>query len=104
MNRVAAHIAQIQVKIDALTDEQRASLDKSMDIEPFEHFAFQEEQARAHAMQKITPEEAMIIYNALGEVCSSSNGGWTKDTNLATKVTVTKIMGELIGSRMGVRT
>lgn len=95
-NRVAAHIAQIQTKVDGLTAEKRNSLDAEMAVETFEHFAFQEAQARAHVSGKLTADEAMIVYTALGEVGSTKNGGWAAGTNLATKVTVTLLMGELV--------
>ncbi len=96
MNRVTAHIASLQPRIEALTPEAREKLDASMAVEPFEHFAYQEAQARAHAMGKLTADEAMIVYTALGEFPSQSNGGWTTDTDLATKVTVTMLIGELM--------
>lgn len=101
MNRVSAHIAMIQQRVDGLAPDARTKLDTDMDIEPTEHFAFQEEQARAHAMGKLAPDEAMIVYVALGEIQYSGNGGWAKGTSLATKVSVTLLMGELLRSRLG---
>lgn len=103
MNRIATAIANIAPRIDALEPAKRDHLEASMDVEAFEHFAYQEEQARAHASGKLTADEAMIVYVALGENGSSANGGWAKDTDLATKVIVTQLMSELVGSRMGVR-
>jgi hypothetical protein len=103
MNRVADHIASLRPRIAVLTDEAFARLESNMAVEPFEHFNFQQEQARAHASGKLTADEALIVYNALGEVGSESNGGWSADTDLATKVSVTLLMGELIKARIGMR-
>lgn len=102
-NRLAAHIAGIRERVAALTPEAAATLDAEMAVDFEEHFAYQEAQARAHASGQLTAAEAMIVYVALGEVGSSKNGGWAKDTDTATKVSVTLLMGELIKARMGVR-
>lgn len=71
-------------------------LDKANDLVFEEHFKYQETQARAHAMGIISTEVAQIIYNALGEVMNSDNGGWQDDVTLARKVSITQLMGELI--------
>jgi hypothetical protein len=97
-NRLAAHIATVQARIDSITPEAAAKLEANLAVEPFEHFAYQEAQARAHVSGKLTADEAMIVYRALGEVGSESNGGWAADTDLATKVSVTLLMGELVST------
>lgn len=96
MNRLAAHITMIQKRLDGLDADQVAKLDADMAVEAFEHFAYQEAQARAHVSGKLTADEAMIVYRALGENGSAKNGGWAADTNTATKVSVTLLMGELV--------
>lgn len=70
--------------------------EKSLDVAFDEHFAYQEAQALAHAMGKLSQEDAMVIYRALGEVGSEKNGGWALGTDKATKVVVTLAMHELI--------
>jgi len=95
-NRVAAMIATLRPRVDALTSERRASLDKDMAVDFQEHFSYQQLQAHAHAAGLLTPDEAMIVYRSLGEVGSTKNGGWAAGTDLATKVAVTKLMGELL--------
>lgn len=102
-NRVAQHVASIRERVAALEPEAAAKLDAEMAVDFGEHFAYQEAQARAHVSGQLTSDEAMIVYVALGEVGSSANGGWAKDTDTATKVTVTMLMGELIRARLGVR-
>jgi hypothetical protein len=102
-NRLAAHIAKIQAKIDTLDPAAVAKLDADMNVEAYEHFQYQEEQARAHVSGKLTADEALIVYNALGEVGSQSNGGWASGTDTATKVSVTLLMGELVARRIGMR-
>ncbi len=103
MNRIATAIANVRPRVEALDEEAAKGLDKTLAVDFSEHFAFQQEQARQHAMGKLTPDEAMIIYTALGEVGSDENGGWAKGTDLATKVIVTQAITELMKQRMGIR-
>ena len=91
-NRIAARIGKIRVH-PALGE-----LDPSTYAIDFqEHFAYQNQQAQAHAAGRLTPGEAMIIYRALGEVWTSANDGWKKGTDLATKIGVTLAVAELMG-------
>jgi hypothetical protein len=78
-----------------------AALDAKLAVTFEEHYAFQNAQASAHASGVITTDEAQTIYRALGEVGSEANGGWAKGTDLALKVTVTTLMGQLIGRTVG---
>lgn len=82
------------------TDEDIAKADKASDVTFTEHIAYQDTQAWAHASGLISYQEAQIIYQALGEVGSESNGGWAEGTDTATKVTVTKVIGELLGVKI----
>ncbi len=103
-NRVEAHAATVR---EAIANGQKvdgsgpigdtAALDRELALTFEEHFAYQNAQARAHASGLITPDEARTIYRALGEVGSETNGGWARGTDLALKVTVTTVMGQLIG-------
>lgn len=95
-NRLTAAISKIRVKAEALSEAEREGLNSEMDVTFEEHFAYQQAQARAHTMGKITTDEAQVIYIALGEVGSASNGGWAAETDLPTKVAVTLAMGELL--------
>jgi hypothetical protein len=95
-NRIANSIAALQPRIEALDSETRKRLDSGTAIEFDEHFAYQNAQAAAHAQGKLTADEAMIVYRALGAVRSDSNGGWSARTDLATKVIVTKLISELL--------
>jgi hypothetical protein len=96
MNRIATAIAQIDDRLAALDPDKVSALDAGMAVSFDEHFAFQNTQARAHAEGKISTGEAQIVYIALGEVGSGENGGWAPGTSTATKVVVTKLMGELL--------
>lgn len=103
-NRVAKMAATIQERIDALPPERAASLDESMAIDASEHFRFQQMQAEAHASGTLTADEALTVYAALGDpVGSDANGGWAAGTTTAAKCTVTKLMAELLGRKLGVR-
>jgi|HubBroStandDraft_4_1064222.scaffolds.fasta_scaffold04058_5 hypothetical protein len=97
-NRVSAAIQRTRTKLATLTPEQRARLNSNMDLTFHEHFEYQNQQAQAHAMGKLSADEAMIVYRALGEVGSSKNGGWASGTDLATKIVVTQLIGELLGA------
>lgn len=76
-----------------------APLEASLAVTFEEHFAYQNAQARAHALGRITTAEAQTVYVALGEVGSDENGGWAAGTDLATKVVVTNLMLQLVGLR-----
>lgn len=95
-NRVLNAIDAARVALTGVPAPQAADLDAAMAVTFTEHYAFQDAQARAHASAKLTTDEAQIIYGALGEVGSVANGGWAAGTDLATKVTVTRLMGELL--------
>lgn len=94
--RLSSMIAGSREKCKALTQVKVYEIDKTLDLTFEEHFKFQELQAQNHAGGVLTPEAAMIVYSALGEVMSSSNGGWSKGTDTATKFIVTQLMGELL--------
>lgn len=70
--------------------------ESELDITFREHFAYQNTQAQAHAAGRLTTAEAQVVYRALGEI-HGGNGGWSAGTDVATKVVVTRLMGELLG-------
>ena len=64
----------------------------------FEEFvAYQQTQAIAYSKGVLRLHEANLIHSALGDSWSPSNGGWASGTDAATKVVVTKALGELAG-------
>lgn len=102
-NRITRHHDMVAAKLAdggqdgrLSTPEQVAKFDSGLAIEPFEHYAYQEAQARAHATGRLSTDEAQIIYAALGEVMSATNGGWQPHVDTALKVTITTLMGELV--------
>jgi hypothetical protein len=59
---------------------------------------YQNAQTRAHASGRITTEEAATVYASLGgEVY---RGDWPEGTSLATKLTITQLVGELLGVKI----
>ena len=78
-----------------ITGDMEAA-ERSLDNTFADHAAYQTAQSRAHATGKITTDEAMTIYMALGEVPAAD--GWAAGTDLATKIVVTQVIGELIGA------
>src|SRR5208282_5157917 len=79
-NRIELAVSRVAEKLATLTEEKRASLQKSVAITFPEHFAFQQAQATAHAGGKLTLDEAQIVYLALGP---SYEGDWPEGTTLA---------------------
>ena len=100
MNRVAIAIERARPLLAEKTEEERTALHAALALDFQEHFEFQEMQARAHVTEQLTVDEALIIYAALGEVGSPSNGGWAAETDLATKVVVTQLMLVLMERRI----
>ena len=95
--KLSRMIEVVRVKLDALDDRDAIStLEDTLSVDFEEHFEFQQLQARYHAMELLSPEAAQIVYVALGEVGSDSNGGWASKTDLPTKVVVTQLMAELL--------
>ena len=76
-----------------LPQATRDSLEATAAIDSQEHFAYQEQQARAHADERLSLDEATLVYTALGESGSQQNGDWADATDLATKLTVTRLIG-----------
>jgi len=99
MNRVTAAIAQMRERVATLEPDKVERLEKGNVLDSFEHAQYQNQQARAHATGRLTTEEAQVLYIALGEVGNPSNGGWATGTDLATKLVVTMVIGELLGAR-----
>lgn len=97
MNRVEIAIANMRKRVDALDDESRTRLDRVNDLTFDDHFGYQSKQSIAHASGKLSTEEAQVIYMALGESLSPDNGGWSEGVDLATKIIITQIIGELLG-------
>lgn len=83
-----------------LTDEDIRRVDETSNLTFEEHAAFQDTQAWAHINGIISADEAQVIYNALGEVGSSANGGWAQGTDTATKVVVQQMVMELLGIKL----
>lgn len=90
----------VREKCEVLDIDTYEQLDKNLAVDFSEHFQYQQLQAEAHAMQLLSPEAAMIVYNALGEVGSDENGGWASGTDLPTKVVVTQLMAELLKKKI----
>jgi hypothetical protein len=102
-NRILEHASKLQAKIDALPLAKIESLSASLALEPSEHFAYQTQQSRAHALGILSTDEAQTIYVALGESPSPSNGNWARLTSLALKVSITQLMHELLSAQLAAR-
>jgi hypothetical protein len=83
-----------------ITEEQIRGMEEASKITQEEHDVFQDTQAWAHASGIISLTEASVIYRSLGEVGSAQNGGWARGTKLGAKITVQKIVAELLGMKI----
>jgi len=90
-------------EVEADKPGMAANLDKELAVDFEEHFKYQQLQAEFHAAGRLTPDAAQIVYVALGEIGDSDNGGWAAGTDLATKVIVTQLMGELLRLKLAQR-
>lgn len=95
-NRVEKLADSVRGAIEMADDRQRAVIEEASIIDWEMHFAFQEAQKHALAGGKLSPDEAQVVYASLGERWSESNGGWTEGTDLGTKVTILRLMHELL--------
>jgi hypothetical protein len=98
--RLQAYISEMQEKLDNLTEEGRAKIEASVVITFEDHFQFQQLQAEFHASGMLTPEAAQIIYVALGDSFTETNGGWCKSTTTAKKIAIMKLMEELLNVKL----
>jgi hypothetical protein len=104
-NRISEHAARCREVIAAGgkdgaldTPEKLAAFDASQSLELWESAKYRDMNAHAFARGLLTLDEANLIYNALGrEGFPSGNGGWSKGTDTAMKVTITSLMGQLMG-------
>lgn len=101
MNRVTQSIELVREKFTTLPAETISTVDGTLALDFDEHFQYQEIQARAHASGQLSTDEALIIYAALGEVGSPSNGGWSADVDTATKLAITLAIQKLLEQRIG---
>lgn len=70
------------------------ALEQDQNLSHMEWFAFQNAQAAAHASGKLTTDEAMTIYTALGGEVMPVNG-WSSGVDLALKLTIYSVCGQL---------
>jgi hypothetical protein len=103
MNRIVETAKLVRDALDKLDEDKLAKADATMAIDFEEHFTFQRLQSEMHAGGRLTIDEALTVYNALGEVGSDANGGWAEDTDTATKITVTNLMAGALAERVGRR-
>lgn len=96
-NRIERMVGIVEERLAALDEAKRAEMTKALTLTHEEHFAFQTAQSHAHAGGKLTLDEAQAVYAALGgEQYASTADGWPESTTLAMRITVTKLMGELL--------
>jgi hypothetical protein len=71
-----------------------AQAERNLDLTFEEHYEFQQTQVWAYVTGLINVDEAQTIYAALGEVPAAD--GWADTTDLASKLVITVLMGEIL--------
>ena len=113
-NRIADAIGRQQERIDKLVKSgvdlqgkpiaaTLEKLDESFSLSAADHAAFQTRQVKANATGRINTDEALLIYNALGEWADEDNGGWQAGVGIAAKVVITQIMQELLSEAIAAK-
>ena len=106
-NRIDEAIGRQQERIDKLIESgvdlkgnpigaSLENMEDTMALTVKDHVDFQDQQARANAVGKLNTDEALTIYNSLGEHHNANNGGWQDGVSLASKVIVTQVVLELL--------
>lgn len=98
-NRIEEAIREMRKALGSVSPVRCESLKKKLDLTLMEFASYQDEQAMAHAGGKLSPEEAQTVYVALGRETMGPDGGWPRETDLATRIIVTKLMYELMSLR-----
>jgi len=87
MSRLASVVAEVERNSKKLTPEQIEKASKALDLTFDEHFVMQNAKSRAHAGGKISTDNAMFLYQALGNTPDHFNR-----QSFATKYVVTKML------------
>lgn len=95
-----SYIASIRDNVKKQPQAEIDRLDAVMAIDFEEHFKFQALKSEAMLAGRIDVDVAQAICLALGDVYTEYNGGWADGVDLATKVTITKIMEELLSLKL----
>lgn len=90
MNRITAAIAKMHPRVEAVTDQQRASLDETARFD-FEEFARIQEIKSAMCGDVLTLEEAQTIYGIMGETPDHFAG-----QPLAERLVIVQVAEELL--------
>ncbi len=72
INRLAIATKDYEKKIAGIGADKIASLEKTATADGEELCAYQNHQAKAHAMGKISTEEAQWLYNIFGRECPTA--------------------------------
>jgi len=97
MNNVLdSAITKMRTKLETIPVSKQRDAENGIAIDFKDHFQYQQIQAHAHAMGKLSTRDAQICYIGLGEVWNENNGGFSKGTDLATKIIITQAISELL--------
>ena len=101
-NRITDVAAIVREKLAALPAEQVDSIDATLNLDAGEYFDYQNLQASAHAGGRLSTDEALTWYNAVGTSASAKNGGWSQGTDTALKYAITIMAQKLLEGTLSV--
>lgn len=96
-NRIEEKVLAYEKRIasSGRTPAELADLNLKMANSFSDHAQFQELKSHAQMQGILTLDEAMTVYSILGEF--PTKDGWASGASLAQKITVSQLMGELLG-------
>lgn len=93
MNKIESHIAEIDERVAAIDADSRTRLEDTLRDLPFDELvAYQNIKSEAQAAGILTVDEALTVYGILNDWSTAS---------LAGRITVTKMMEELLAAKLG---
>ena len=95
-NRITDVAAIVREKLAALPVEQVESIDQTLNLDAGDYFDYQNLQASAHAGGRLSTDEALTWYNAVGTSASARNGGWSQGVDTSLKYAVTIMAQRLL--------
>ena len=100
-NRIAGYIEMVRMRIAEigrpLNGGTWADADAALDLSSLDRAGYKVAISNAVIRRHLTADEAQTALDAIGPSGTSRNGGWPMGVDYATKVAVTKLVGELLG-------
>lgn len=100
-NELTRGVAKAREILATVDPARVAAADETLALTFEDHFDYQTLQSREHAAGRIPTDVAQIIYRALGESLSSTNGGWSAGVDTAEKYAITLYLQAVLKRKLG---